>query len=99
MAIHSDRAPSEALNELTRLIRENRWADIDDDVDVSPDGAGGFQVTARSTRDVWANSGVEFRITGDASGSTITLHERRSGKLATSANEIERLIAKVWRDG
>ena len=98
MAIHSARDPSETLNELTRLIRENRWADIDDDIDVSPDGMGGYQVTARSTRDAWANSGVEFHITRDASGSTITSHERRSGKQATSASEIERLLAKVWRD-
>lgn len=98
MAIHTDRDPAETLNELTRLIREKRWANLDDDVDVCPDGAGGFRVTARSTRQAWANSGVEFRITGDASGSTITLSERRTGGLATSASEIERLLAKVWRD-
>jgi hypothetical protein len=98
VAIHSDRVPSEALNELTRLIREKRWANIDDDVDVRPDDAGGFRVTALSTRHAWANSGVEFHIKGDPSGSTITLHERRGGGLATSASEIERLIAKVWRD-
>lgn len=99
MAIHSDRVPAEALDRLTGLIREKRWANIDDDVDVRPDGAGGFRVTARSTRHAWANSGVEFHIEGDASGSTITLYERRGGGLATSASEIGRLIAKAWRDG